>query len=1247
MSRKPMDFEEAFRVADAAVLDYTGKYLSDIQKLVLRGAWQNLPYDAIAEGHGYAASYLKQDVGPKLWRVLSDALGEKVGKKNFRAALERRSGIELDTPLSSTLDLTSASIPDLTPDSIPDSTSNSTRGSLPSSSPSGESPAKEQPNGGETSGPDAIQRPPEQIRQDCLDWVDVPVFYGRTAELAQLEQWVVGDRCRLVALLGMGGIGKTALAVKLAEQIQGQFKYLFWRSLQNAPRPPEVLTDLIRFLSDGQDSPNAHLQDPSRQITHLMTLLQQHRCLLILDNVESILQPHNQAGHYRPGYEAYGELFHRLGATPLLRSCLVLTSREKPGGLVALEGNRHPVRSLTLVGLQTTAGRRVFESRGWFSGTDAEWRELIRCYAGNPLALSIVSSTIQDLFDGLITDFLGQGTVIFGSIRELLNEQFERLSELEQQVMYWLAIAREPISMAELQADLLSADFKPRLTDALESLRRRSLIKKQASLFTQQPVVVEYMIERLIEQISAELATAELGLFVSHALIKAEAKDYIRASQIRLILQPIAERLAARHPSKQEVEGKLLQILARIRTQFGGAPGYGAGNLINLCHLLKLNLASYDFSGLSVWQAYLQDTNLQNVNFAEANLAGSVFAKTLGSSVVVAFSPNGQVLATADVEGQILLWRVADGQQLLACQGQTERIRAIAFSPDSRILATGSDDQTVRLWDVATGDCLNTLYGHGDRVQCISFSPQGRLLASGSDDQSIRLWDVDSGQCIDRWLEHEDALRCLRFSPDSRFLLSGSDDQSVKLWDVEAGKCLQTLQGSPNWIWALVFRPDQRIWASSSDEHAVKLWDVHTGDCFRTLQGPTDSVWALAFSPDGQLLASASSSEAAIRLWQVSTGLCLKTLPSADRQIRSLTFSPDGQLLASGSMARLVQLWDVQAGQCLRTWRGHRHLVHAFALSADGDYLASGSDDQTVRLWEVATGRCVETLLGHHHWVGTLAFSPNGRYLASGCYDGGVKLWDLSSGDCLNTLSEHSDRIRAIAFSLDGFLLATASDDRTIKLWDLQTGVCLETLQGQGDRVLAIAFSPNAERLASSSNDSTIWIWDLSTASCERILTGHSDRVGAIAFSPDGQTLLSGSTDTVKVWALESGHCQKTWQQASGQIHAVAFSPQGEPLASMSHLHDFTVALWNVETEACLKTWTGHTNPVWDVQLSLKGRAIASGGQDESIKIWDLDTPDCIRTLRADRPYEGMNIRGIKGVLPAQKEALKALGAFD
>ncbi len=1072
------------------------------------------------------------------------------------------------------------------------------------------------------------------------DWGEAPsvqIFYGRDKELAELEHWLAGDQCQMVAVLGIGGIGKTALTKKLAEQMQDTFEYIFWRSLQNAPPLEHIVRDCILFLSDQQRITIP--QEIEGQISVLIECLREHRCLVVLDNSESVLQEHHRAGKYREGYEGYGRLLQRVGETQH-QSCLLLTSREKPEEIARSEGKAASVRTLHLSGVGQEAGREILKDKDLF-GSDQEWKTLIDVYAGNPLALKLISEPIQEVFEGDIAAFLKEGEAVFGDIQDLLDQQFHRLSELEQEILYWLTIEREPVSLDELQEDVVLGRA---FIETLNSLRRRSMIETSGTKrFTLQPVIMEYVTNELIKQIHVEIDTEEIKLLATHALIKAQTKDYVRDSQIRLILLPIAQQLL-NTIGKEGLEKKLNRMLSTLRETHLYKDSYAAGNILNLLIQAGYDPHGYDFSHLMVRQAYLQGVSLPDVNFAHADLATSVFTDTFGSILSVAFSPNGNLLAAGTANGEIRLWNIASGTTLPACQGHTSWVRSVAFSPDGSTIVSGSDDQTVRLWNAITGKCLMTLQGHTSRVRSAAFSPDGNMLASSSDDQTVHLWDVSTGQCLKTLQGHTSWVRCVAFSPDGSTIASGSKDQTVRLWDVSTGQCLKTLQGHLSQVRSVAFSPDGNTIASGGEDQTVRLWNVDTGQCLKTLQEHRGGVRSVAFSPNGNTIASGGEDQI-IRLWDVSTGQCVMTLQGHTGWVRSVAFSPDGSTIVSGSEDQIIRLWDASTGQCLKTLQGYISWVWSVAFSPDGNMLASSSDD-TVRLWNASTGQCLKTLQGHIGWIWCVAFSPDGSTIVSGGEDQTVRLWNVDTGQCLKTLPGHTHRVRSAAFSPDGSTIVSGSEGQTIRLWDINTGQCLKTLQGHTDWVRSVAFSPDGSTIVSSSDDQTIRLWNISTGKCLMTLQGHTSRVRSAAFSPDGSTIVSGSEDqTACLWDTSTGQCFKILQGHTDRICSVAFSSNGSTLASGSD--DRTVRLWNASTGQCVKILQGHTGWVWSVAFSPNGSTLASGSYDGTIMLWDTQTGERLKTLRSDRPYERMNITGATGLTEAQKATLRGLGAIE
>lgn len=509
-------------------------------------------------------------------------------------------------------------------------------------------------------------------------------------------------------------MGKTALSVKLAEQLQGEFEYVIWRSLRHAPFFADKVTDCIKILSHQQFTTLP--ASPHEQITCLIEYLRKSRCLLVLDNFDTLLQQNKEGGSYREGYEPYSELLWRLAETKH-QSCVLLTTREKPTEVAALEGDGLPVRTLALSGLEVAAGQAILTLKG-LSGSEDETRHLIECYRGNPLALKIAATSIRDLHEGNIACFFAEGTTVFRGIGNLLEQQFKRLSTLEQQVMYWLAINREKLSLTELQTAFTPTLPKPKLMSILESLRWCSFIESNTGGFTQQPVVMEYVTDCLIEQVCEEIVTESPQYLLTHALMQAQAKDYIRDSQIYLIVRPILNQLQITLGSAHQLEYKLGRLVRKLQNEAIDPVGYGGGNLLNLLTQLETDLTGYDFSRLTIRNCDLRSLNLHQVNFSQTTFRDCVFAATFGGITSVAFSPDGRCLATSDTNGEIHVWDVTNSKQLFSYKEHNSWVWNIAFSPVHPVLAS-----CVKSWNMETGTCLHTWEADSNRVWAVAVSP--------------------------------------------------------------------------------------------------------------------------------------------------------------------------------------------------------------------------------------------------------------------------------------------------------------------------------------------------------------------------------------------------------------------------------------------------------------------------------------------------------------------------------------------
>lgn len=1109
----------------------------------------------------------------------------------------------------------------------------------------------------------------------ATDLTEMPMlgpFFGREDEQKQLEQWLRAG-CRVVVILGIGGVGKTTLATGFVRGSSDNFDAILWRSLLNAPTLQELLSSLLQPLL-GQ--PVCQLpENLDNQLRLLFGLLHEKHVLIVLDNLDSILDA-NRAGTFRTGYEAYGQLIQRI-ATYGHQSHFVFTSRERPYGYDLLESDSPLARSLPLDGLDTTAGRELLTQRGLYGMTD-ETVALIQRYSGNPLALKLVAETVTEIFDGNIGEFLdgfrASETLIFDDIRIVLDQQVGRLSPLEQEILYWLTIEREAISAFVLRQNLRYQPTQGDFIEALRSLQRRSLIERDATGFFLQSVVTEYLTDRLVKRACAELEQGDIDLLHHYPLVKATAKAYVRLTQSRMILSPVAGYLVARIGRKDLVT-RLQAYLQQLRAQAPQQPSYLAGTILNLFLQLQIEMNCLDFSQLTIWQAYLRGAVLPGVNFANAAFHDVAFTDSFGDIRALAFSPSGEVIAAGTATGEIYLWQTSDTQLVTILRGHTAPIWSVTFSPDGMLLASGGADQMIHLWDLQEQALRTTLAGHGCIVRCALFSPDGEMLASSGDDRTVYLWDLQQ-QSIHTTLTdgHTESIRSLAFSPDGTLLATGSDDAKILLWELRSGQIQRTLAGHDGWVRSVAFSPDGMLLASGGDDQIVRLWELHDGNLKHQLHGHGSWLESIAFSPDGVLLASGGDDQT-IRLWDVHNGKLLHTFSEHSGLINAIAFSPDGTILVSGDDDRNVYLWNVAARQLQYSLLGHTFAVNSVTFSPDGHILASGSGDHTVRFWVATTMEGTESVqyqpkgppihVGH---VTVLAFHQDGATVASSGADRTILLLDVESGEIKQALNGHDGWVESIDFSPDGQLLASGSTDQTIKIWDIDRGELLDTLTGHAGWVHSVAFSPEGSLLASGGADGTVRFWEIENRQLYQTCAGHTGWVNSVAFSPNGEFLASASADgTVRLWNPQSGMEMALLNEHTGWVLSVAFSDDGRLLISGGH--DRLINVWDISAlydipepsmpqEAAAATeeqgriilyqvLQGHTHRITELATNPRLPILASSSENEVIRLWHLPSGEPLQTLRIPGPYEGMNIANTTGLSEAQKGTLKALGAVE
>ncbi|NDJ16960.1 AAA-like domain-containing protein [Myxacorys almedinensis] len=716
-----------------------------------------------------------------------------------------------------------------------------------------------------------------------------------------------------------------------------------------------------------------------------------------------------------------------------------------------------------------------------------------------------------------------------------------------------LADANETLSIAQETA-------QAKLVDAQQKARR---IVGLGSIILMTSLIVAAIVSVQVKHARQELNDADLSLLSFSAQKDYESSPFsalLTALKAGNTLNTLQQSQPVKPETRQQVTSVLQQSLYGIRE-------------VNRLEGHSLSVLEVAFSPDGQLMASASEDGTVNL----WRVKGGTLLRTLKPDRSrlwsVHFSPDGQTLASSGRDGTVQLWRVSDGTLLNAWKAHPDWVRSVRFSPDGQVLASSSSDQTIKLWRVSDRTLFHTLKGHRGWATSVNFSADGTMLASSGADKTVRLWNVRDGREQRQLTGHNRSVRSVHFSADGQLLASGSEDGTLKVWQVSDGTLLRTLDFDRSPVWSVRFSADGKFLAGGSSEGTVKLWTLADLDDETTqpqiFKGHYGRTWGIEISPDSQLLASGGV-DGVVRLWKVQLSEP-KTYGVSQEDLISVSLSPDGKTFAAGGLDRTVKLWDVETGNLLKRFKGHSKAVRSVRFSPDGTRLASASSDLTVKLWDAKTGAVLQTLSDPHPF-GSVRFSPDGKLLAAGGGRGKkMNFWEVETGTLIRTIFDETDPqkrcgIGSLNFSPDGKLIGSACNYLTSRIWEVNTGKLFKTFDRHSSQVLSVDFSADSQLLASGGNDSLLKIWHIQTGSVLNTIQAHRGDISRVHFSPDGKSVATASSDaTIKLWNVADGTLRATLQGHHNRILSLSFSSDGQTLVSAGY--DNTVKVWNLTSD--------------------------------------------------------------------------------
>lgn len=511
-------------------------------------------------------------------------------------------------------------------------------------------------------------------------------------------------------------------------------------------------------------------------------------------------------------------------------------------------------------------------------------------------------------------------------------------------------------------------------------------------------------------------------------------------------------------------------------------------------------------------------------------------------------------------------------------------------------------------------------------ARSVAYSPDGRSVAVAG---STGIWiypaeTTPGGRFIPLVMAEvpwNTNLIAVAWSPDGREL-AGASERNIQVWDAASGALLRQTDPGPERMRSMAWSPDGRLFAGGYQDYRTRIWDARTGRLVRTLEGHRDlaissnsaGIADVAWSPDGRLLVTAGYED--FRVWDTNTWRQIQTLGPGKRGrvATRVAWLFDSKIVVGGHSSGSVRIWRIGTEEPIREFGDELDDVWDLAVSPDGNVFATGWYDQSIRLWDTSSGEPRATLQGHSGRVVSLAWSPDSARLVSASVDGTVRFWDGHTGGLLRTIGGHLSGVPYVTWWSDHWRIASVSADEMLRVWEASTGRLLNEFR----MGYVASISRSTDDPLAASVGSEVFIREAASGcKVDKIIDSIevSYMLEAIAWSPDATRLAFASRDKIPVHEVKDGKLLYALEGHTDIVLSVDWSSDGKWLATGSD--DNTVRVWNAETGELEHTLTGHTTRVKSVVWSPDSLTLASGSGDGTVRVWDVESGAALHVLKA------------------------------
>jgi WD40 repeat protein len=1081
------------------------------------------------------------------------------------------------------------------------------------------------------------------LRALTTDWGDAPAaasLLGRSEDIRVLDDARAAG-CRVVAITGGGGLGKSTLARVWAGG-RNDFDHVIWLGFKNREPLADALQRARQLVTTDRLVPVGTV---AKSIDSLTELLNSRRMLIVLDNLESVMRPAEDIGAFLDGYTLLEAFCARLAEVPG-DGMLMLTSREVPKVVRSLDispGAAHcRLRGL----LDLTDVRDFLAARGVNDADEDDVLAFARHHDGNPYAMGVALRFIQFHYTGdAFHNYVEDGCPLPADVAELLESQYDRLSEVERVCLARFAVERVALTRNNLVRDLEFAYSKSRVLAALDGLSSRFLLEKPTtSGFSLQNLLLEYLTERLEVEFVEELAALDEPLESVPAqlrcvpILQALAPRHVRSAQVRTLVKPVAERLKLRLGGQERMGERLLSRLRALSRLDQLVTAHSAGTIINVLVAAGTPLDGQDLSGLPLWSCDFSETSLYGSDMSGSSFRDCLFNSTFGAVTTVTFDTAGSRVFAGTADGYLHAWDTAlwSHSSVAAHAGY---LRALTYDDRYERVLTVGDDRLLLAWGTDLRP-LGQLVSALEPLRAIAVSGDGTLVAIAGMRGLLQVLHIETGE-VEELRGHTATVRGLAFD-SSGALISACEEGLVFRQDLsnDAGGLTQVGLGQP--LWCLLVLPQGEVVVAGQSGRPIKL-DGQLKEIPTPAQQFASPVWAMAQTDDSLL---ASTSSVSVCIYEPSQLRLLRVVPLHASWARAVAAHPMQQAYATGGEDHLLNLIDAASMQPVRSFSGASQSLWAVAKAGENG-LAAGGSDGLLHVWRSGVKERVP-LPGEKAWIRSLASDALGQ-LAIATDLGDISLWD-GRGAPPRLLGRHpGGQVWSLDWHPTEPLLASAGEDGTVRVWPagISTRASVSrTVHSHGDWVVSVRFSPDGRLLASGGDDGTILVSALEGGAPTRLRAEGARQLWGLAWTHESEpALVAGGRDGVlRRWVHKDGQWTVSTEAVAGHPLWVV-----SPVVSCNRLwvagDEGTVS----EVDAIDLSPTGPplqlgTDRVHDLSEADQPARLAAVG-DEGLLYLLAAGSGPLTVLRPDRQYEGLQLSGASGLSLDEWRSLEELGA--